>query len=197
MLKSLKYSLIRWLEDEHVEQKEKKMAFTLQRFIFFLALTAVSQMIVLSSLLWPLIWRHTEPAERISLQTSPKHLWKVWEGAPHMWTWDQANAGGNIFLFLPEHLLASGKGEIGQILARSANNKKKKTEKEPRMFTEVWKPSCVIPVLNARCPKWDVPFPVFFFFLTWTLCVIRVQTALWDGISHHDPTNETGLFVWI
>lgn len=171
-----------------LSKKKKKMAFTLQRFIFFLALAAVSQMIVLSSLLWPLIWRHTEPAERISLQTSPKHLWKVWEGAPHMWTWNQANAWGNIFPFLPEHLLASGKGEIGQILARSANNKKKKKQKKSLECL----PRCGSSPVSFQCWMQDVPVGCS---ISCWLCVICVQTALWDGISHHDPTNETGLFV--
>lgn len=160
----------------------------MQRFIFFLALAAVSQMIVLSSLLWPLIW-----AQRITLQTWPKYCICVrcergpliceLETRPAQWECISASFSAPTGLWQRWNWTNPSTG----CKKTPKNNNKKK--KEPRMFIVVWKLSCIIPVLNARCPSagWPseepTPFPG------------HHQTALWGGISHHNPPNETGLFV--
>lgn len=154
------------------------MAFTLQRFIFFLALAAVSQMIVLSSLLWPLIW-----AQRISLQTWPKYCICVrcergpliceLKTRPAQWECISASFSA-----------PNGLWQRWNWTNPSTGCKKKKERKSLECLSR-----CGSSPVSFQCWMQDVPVQADL------LRNIHHQTTLWGGISHHDPPNETGLFV--
>lgn len=137
-------------------------------------------MILLSSLPWTLIWG--QPAERISLQAWSKYLCKVWERAPYICPWDQAKMVKMYFCFCQVTYRPLAKMKLD----KSSQGAKTK------MFIEVQKPSCIILLLNARCPSGLSHHRL-------TVCRAYLYTFpgfdLWGGISHCLLPNETGLFV--